>query len=483
MVVSGGEEYHGTKVDHCFEVQVRETEVVSAALPMQDHWLPLSNLDLILPAVDVGVLFCYTNITSGSPTSTTNECFGAKVWALKKALAQALVTFYAFSGELVKNAEGEPELLCNNGGVDFSVASADVELSDLDLYNPDDSFEGKLVPGKKRGVLAVQVTELKCGGIVVACTFDHRIADAYSANMFFISWAQMAQSKRLSFRPSFRRSLLNPRRHQITPHNYSSIDDMYVPVTALPPPPSSIASAADHLISRIYYVKAEQLEWLQAQADTGNLVKRPTKLESFSAYLWKMVANCAASDHPGKICKMGLVVDGRRRLCRKKAGADEMESYFGNVLSIPFGGKIVEDLVERPLSWVAGEVREFLETAVTEEHFLGLIDWVEAHRPVQGLAKIYCQGSQDGPAFVVSSGQRFPVKEIDFGWGEPVFGSYHFPWGGDSGYVMPMPSAAGNGDWVVYMHLLKKQIQVIEKDAADVFTPFKFDYVINIKNK
>ncbi|KAF4383563.1 hypothetical protein F8388_014063 [Cannabis sativa] len=61
------------------------------------------------------------------------------------------------------------------------------------------------------------VTELKCGGIVVACTFDHRIVDAYSANMFFISWVQMAQSKRLSLRPSFRRSLLNPRRHQITP--------------------------------------------------------------------------------------------------------------------------------------------------------------------------------------------------------------------------------------------------------------------------
>ena len=325
----------------------------------------------------------------------------------------------------------------------------------------------------------MQATELKCGGIVVACTFDHRIADAYSANMFLITWAHMAQSKPFSLLPSFRRSLLNPR-HPNGRHIDPSLDDMYVPVTSLPPP-TATAAAADHLVSRIYYVKVEQLEQLQALAGSGSNSRynRPTKLESFSAYLWKMVAQCSASDDSEKVCKMGVVVDGRRRLSRTTA---TMDSYFGNVLSIPFGGKRVEELVEKPLSWVAREVHEFLEVAVRKEHFLGLIDWVEAHRPVPGLAKIYCRGSEDGPAFVVSSGQRFPVSEIDFGWGKPVFGSYHFPWGGDAGYVMPMPSPAGNGDWVVYMHLHKKQLQLIEEEAAHVFRPFTFDYVLDNNN-
>ena len=143
---------------HRFKVKVTEREVVSAALPLQDHWLPLSNLDLLLPPVDVGVFFCYNKGTSSSPTSIESVMsFRSMVGVLKKALAQALVSFYAFAGELVKNAEGEPELHCNNGGVDFVMASANVELSVLDLYNPDDSVEGKLVPAKKRGVLAVQV--------------------------------------------------------------------------------------------------------------------------------------------------------------------------------------------------------------------------------------------------------------------------------------------------------------------------------------
>ena len=114
---------------------------------------------------------------------------------------------------------------------------------------------------------------------------------------------------------------------------------------------------------------------------------------------------------------------------------------------------------------------------MTKEHFLGLIDWVEAHRPEPALAKIYCSGSSDGPAFVVSSGRTFPASKVDFGWGRPALGSYHFRWDGEAGYVMPMPSPARDGDWVVYMHLLKGQIELIETEAAHVFRPLTSEYL------
>lgn len=343
---------------------------------------------------------------------------------------------------------------------------------------------------------------------MVGCTFDHRIADAYSANMFLVAWARMAadHDSRLPPPPTFRRSLLNPRRPgAVDP----SLDDMYMPVTALPPPAAAKPKEnQDHLISRIYYVEAHQLQHLQSLASSSGGQKR-TKLESFSAFLWKLVATGAGAvpveyhDDPttkpsplGQLrCKMGIVVDGRTRLSDEdphqhqshdhdQAKAKLMGSYFGNVLSIPFGSDAVEDLIQHPLDWVASQVHDFIRGAVTKEHFLGLIDWVEAHRPVPGLAKIYGSGSQDGPAFVVSSGQRFPVSEIDFGWGRPFFGSYHFPWGGDAGYVMPMPTpatpATANGDWVVYMHLSRAQLELVDKVAAHVFRPLTFDYLDNI---
>ncbi|XP_042485045.1 coniferyl alcohol acyltransferase-like [Macadamia integrifolia] len=496
-----------------FKVEVKRKEVVEAALPLQEHWLPLSNLDLLLPALDVGVFFCYKK----QPPTTDDDddhnlilIFGSMVNILKKSLAQALVSYYLFAGELVTNSAGEPELLCNNRGVDFIEAYADVDLCHIDLHNPDATVEGKLVPNKKSGVLSVQATELRCGGIVVGCKFDHRIADAYSTNMFLVAWAEIARLKATSLVPTLRRSLLNPSR----PLRYDpSLDDMYVPVSKLPPPPPPAHTKKEHssspepepepdddddddddlMISRIYYVTAKDIEWIQSQASSSSPSKqqsRRSKLESFSALLWQTIAKSVVSDdddgnNTNKKCKIGIVVDGRSRLgssSSSKGGDDRdpMSSYLGNVLSIPFGEAPAKELKTRPLSWAAKAVHGFLESAVTKEHFLGLIDWVEAHRPEPALAKIYCKGTEDGPALVVSSGQRFPVSKVDFGWGKPVFGSYHFPWEGDAGYVMPMPSSHENGDWVVYMHLFKSHLELLEADdqAASIFRPFTSDYLL-----
>ncbi|RVW59749.1 hypothetical protein CK203_096379 [Vitis vinifera] len=163
-----------------------------------------------------------------------------------------------------------------------------------------------------------------------------------------------------------------------------------------------------------------------------------------------MVAASAVMENDNKmICKMGIVVDGRRRL----SSGDEdksavMASYFGNVLSIPFGEKMIDELKEKPLSWVADAVHEYLEGAVTKEHFLAS-----------------------------STGAEIRSVKGGFGWGRPALGSFHFPWGGEAGYVMPMPSPARDGDWVVYMHLLKGQIEFIETEAAHVFRPVTSEYL------
>ena len=51
---------------------------------------------------------------------------------------------------------------------------------------------------------------------------------------------------------------------------------------------------------------------------------------------------------------MGIVVDGRRRLSSgDEDKAAVMATYFGKVLSIPFGEKMIDELKEKPLSWVA----------------------------------------------------------------------------------------------------------------------------------
>ncbi|KAM3701843.1 hypothetical protein ACB098_05G205100 [Castanea mollissima] len=451
-----------------FTVTVTKKEVVVAAqFPNQEHWLPLSNLDICLvPPLDFSLYFCYTK-----PTCGDNWTFGSKVEVLKKALAKALVPYYALAGEIVPNSVGEPEILCNNRGVDFIEGFADIELQNLNLYRADETIGCKLVPKKKNGMLAVQATGFKCGGLMVTCTFGHKIMDGYSASMFLISWAEIAQSKPLSSLPTFCRSLLNPR----IPGSFdSSLENLCIPITSFHPNPIKEPNlGGNNFVSRTYIVKANIINQIQSLAST-NECKR-TKVECFSALLWKIIAKSGTADK--NISKLGILVDGRTRIGR---GDEEktkiLASYFGNLWSIPYGSKTVDDLIDKPLSWVANEVHGIEESGMMSEHFLGLLDWAAAHRSAPSLPKIYACGSREGPALVVSSLLRLPFSNVQFGWGRPTCVSAYFPWGGDAGYVLLVQSPSGNGDWVVYMYILKEELELIEREAGHMLRPLTLRY-------
>lgn len=129
-------------------VVVKSMEVVTPLLPVTEHLLAMSNLDLLLPPLDFGIFFCYDD------GGKNNEMM---ISMMKKGLSQVLVSFYSLAGEVVLNNEGEPEILCNNRGVDFVEAFADVKVQHLDLYKLNVSVYANYVPVKKHGVLAVQV--------------------------------------------------------------------------------------------------------------------------------------------------------------------------------------------------------------------------------------------------------------------------------------------------------------------------------------
>ncbi|KAI3744187.1 hypothetical protein L1987_57263 [Smallanthus sonchifolius] len=430
-----------------FVVKVTDKVVVHAEEPLNDHWLPFTNLDLLVPPFDVGSFFCYKKPSHGS--------FPNKLNTLKASLSRALALYYPLAGEILWNAAaGENQINCNNRGVDFIEVVADVELKELNLYNPDYSIEGKLIPKKLHGVLAIQVTELKCGGIVIGCMFDHRAADGYSANMFISSWADVTRSETPSMLPSFQRSILNPR----CPTTYSSsINDVF----SLFEPPTKPNhdqnnNSGDHaLINRVYYIEGEQLNKVQLLASENG--RRRSKLEAFTSFLWKLVAlSMVDSGNHNKLCNVALAVDGRSRLSEGDGEEKEklMASHFGNVLSMPSGSKISQELKAMSLSSIATDVHEFLQTATTKDHFLDLIDRVEERRTQPLVAIAFASKEM---SVMVSSRTRFHIMDkMDFGWGKVEFGSCHVPSGREDCYVMTLPSPTNNNDWVVYMHLPMK---------------------------
>ncbi|XP_062082681.1 coniferyl alcohol acyltransferase-like [Humulus lupulus] len=467
-----------------FPVEIMKKEVVAplrSSTLLQEHWLPMSNLDLLFPSqLKFAVVLCYKNPTLGPQASENGDSF---ISSLKKSLAQVLVPFYPLAGEVVQNSVGEPEIWCNNRGVEFIEAYADIELKKLNLYNLDESFvAGKLVPENKHDILVVQLTKLKCGSVIVVCLFDHRISDGYSASLFMVSWAKFVRSRPLSYNnhPSFRRSLLNPRRFGYID---TSVHDMYGNLVTTPENTSPSLLDDDPFIisNRLYYIKAEHIKHLQTLASLNNN-NNVTKLETFSAFLWKLIAkHSSSSDNKEKLCRVAIVVDGRKLLAGDGREDNVMNNYFGNVLSCPFWDKKVSDLNREPLDQVAKQVHECLETVAMKEHFLGMVDWVESLRPKSGIFGLSSYKMDDERSIIVSSGLRFSIVEVDFGWGRPILGTFQFPMGmrtmTKGGYVLPILIPIGNGDWVVYMHLHTSQLEFIEKEASNFLKPLTFDYL------
>ncbi|CAH1416711.1 unnamed protein product [Lactuca virosa] len=381
----------------CFTVEVIDNVVVGVEEPWNDHWLPFTNLDLLVPPFDIGFFFCFKK--------TSNESFSTVLSTLKASLSRSLAVYYALAGDIIWNqAVGENQIHCNYQGVDFITATADLQLKELNFYNPNEIIEGRLMPKKSRAALAIQVTELKCGGIVIGCIFDHRIVDGYSADMFISSWADITRTGTPSMFPSLERSYLNPRR---PPIYSSSIDNVFAPFL----PPSKTVNDqndddGDHLlVNRIYYVEGEQIKRLQLLASENGCMR--SKVKAFTSFLWKKFAlSVEDSGKHNAVCNMAVPVDGRRRLRRGGWRRERklMASYFGNVLSMPYGSKKAQELRGMSLADVALEVHEFLQTATNKEHFLELIDWVAEKRPQPLISKAF---AGEEMSVMVSAGQRF----------------------------------------------------------------------------
>ncbi|GLJ20240.1 hypothetical protein SUGI_0367340 [Cryptomeria japonica] len=428
-----------------YNVEVVRREVVIPATVIQEHVLPFSNIDLTVPPCGVHVFFCYDK-----PFQTS---FASVLSSLKSSLSRAFVSCSAFAGRVVSHGDGDLQMVCNGKGAEFSEAYADICIAQVEFYNPIAAIEGKLVPllvkdSEENGspVFAVQVTEFSCGGVVVGCTFDHRIADSFSANLFFTCWANVSRNEpNGSTTPSFTRSILVPR----DPPNCFEIEKMYTRVH--PFPQSNMQIPQPPITSRIYYLSSKDIEKLQQNANqNGN---KYTKLEAFSAYLWKMLIQGQEVENIMN-CNMGIVVDGCSRLTKMGMPSN----YFGNVIALPYARARAEDIKKEPLSWSAKVIHDVIYSAANEEHFQSLVDFVEISKPSSVFARI-CE-SIDEPSFVVSSGLHFPLYKVDYGWGKPCLASHYLTY--VPGYVMPTPSPYGDGSWLIYMNLLVDQLNAIE---------------------
>ncbi|XP_068646851.1 coniferyl alcohol acyltransferase [Aristolochia californica] len=437
---------------------VGKTIVKAVDPPAEPKVVTLSNFDLLSGRFPVSVYYAY---------SKPDSCdFPSIVATLQTSLAKVLRHYYPFAGRLVPGPRpDEPEIICNNEGVEFTEAQANIPLSALNFHDLSESLQKNLVPVPESSPLSIQVTGYPCGGFSVGLSFDHATADAHGFTLFLVAWSEMARKGYVSVVPDHRRAeAFKPR----SPPSYGPEIDRMLTSCSL----EEIIKLPhnDITLKRLYYIQGSDVQRLQelcsSSSSTGG--RRRTKVESFSAYLWKALATAAAAG--GKSdgqCKMGWLTDGRTRL---STHSNDLSNYVGNVVSMALGEAEIQVLQAASLSDVGEMVHRAIDEVTNKDHFNDLIDWIECKRPGLVLAKILL--GRGGPAIMVSSGQRAAVAEVDFGYGTPVVGTCYslIPRLG-AAYVNPQPSGRGDGSWVVFAILWPELAAALESDPERIFRP------------
>ncbi|KAI4314590.1 hypothetical protein L6164_027480 [Bauhinia variegata] len=438
-----------------FEVTFSRKSVVKAMNPLPEPIsITLSNLDLLSGRFPITYLYFYRKPKLG-------DNFRDLVEALKNSLAQTLEYYYPFAGQIVVNPKtSEPQITCDNNGALVIEAHANFPLKKFDFYNLNETIQEKLVSFQPDFPLQIQITEFTCGSTSIAFTFDHALGDASAFGRFLSSWSEIAQNKPLSCLPDHTRQL----RPRLPPKYHPSLDQTFIKCTI-----EEIRNMPmNHItLKRLYHVNASSIDMLQKLASADG--KKRTKIEAFSAYVWKKMVGTI--DQNLEKCKMGWLIDGRERMGRDKSS---MSNYIGNVISLAFGEASIQELKEAPISNVANIVHEAISGVTNEAHFLDLIDWVECHRPGLMLGKAVL--GQQGPTLVLSSGRRFPVSQVDFGFGSPLLGTvYTSIERSGVGYINQRQSASDDGSWTLSAILWPELAAALETDP--IFQPMSASHL------
>ncbi|KAF3444340.1 hypothetical protein FNV43_RR14031 [Rhamnella rubrinervis] len=202
-----------------FEVKRYDPQLVVPSKPTPREVKKLSDVDdqegtkLLVPAI-------WFHKNDDKPSMEGKD----PVRVIKDALGRVLVYYYPLAGRLKRGANGELMVDCNEEGVLFIEADADVTLQQLGTIQPPFLFLHKVlynVPGSDGifgcPLLLIQVTRLKCGGFIFAIRFNHPMTDGLGIAQFTISLSEMARgAEQPSVLPVWQRELLDdPNLHNL----------------------------------------------------------------------------------------------------------------------------------------------------------------------------------------------------------------------------------------------------------------------------
>ncbi|PIN19374.1 benzyl alcohol O-benzoyltransferase [Handroanthus impetiginosus] len=342
-----------------FNVNRKEPQLVAAEKPTPNELKQLSDIDdqeglrFLVPFI-----FFYPPIVGG-------ELDLVKI--IGDGLAKTLVYYYPFAGRIFEGPNRKLMVNCNNEGVMFVEADADVKLEQLGdgILPPCPYMEELMCRVPDSGgiigcpLLFLQITRFICGGLSMGILVNHTLADGYGATLFLNTMTELLKGASVpSVQPVWQRELLSAR----SPPRITCTHNEYEQLA------SNNQNPEDNFIQASIFFGPKEIQALKDQLPT-NQSPSPTRFELITACLWKC-RTIAFEPNPNDIARISVVMNARRK---KEIGL--AVGYYGNGVVFPAAVSNAGVLCESPLIYALDLVRQ-AKTQLSEEYVKSVADFM-----------------------------------------------------------------------------------------------------------
>ncbi|XP_022887185.1 vinorine synthase-like [Olea europaea var. sylvestris] len=379
-------------------VEIISKYMIKPSSPTSPHLkiLKLSFLDQIAPPVYMPIIFFYQADELGSKHTDHAHNFQL----LKQSLSNTLTLFYPLAGRIHENSYVD----CNDAGAELIETRVHANVSDV-IEEPHMQKLQQYLPVKPSSVvdaeaalLAVQINFFDCGGTVIGVCLSHKIADGTSLVTFIEAWAATCRGESKIMQSNFDLAALFPPKDFST-YNFRPSDTM----------------TSEKIVTKRFVFDKDKLVSLKEAAAVGSelLVKNPTRVEAVSAYIWRHFIEMAK----GKTEKEKMFAAVHAVNLRSRTSPPLPEHAFGNCWSIAFTLFTADDPSNLGygdlITKLGGAIRkidgDYIKQKKNEEN------WNRVKKLNDPSSKVEIELCN------FSSWCRFPVYQVNYGWGEPLW--------------------------------------------------------------
>ncbi|KAI3448772.1 hypothetical protein Pfo_005437 [Paulownia fortunei] len=378
-------------------VEVISREIIKPSSETPNHLkkLKLSYLDQLVPPTYVPIVFFYQADELRGLTISNHVQISQQ---LKKSLADTLTSFYPLAGRI----EDQFVVDCSDAGVEFIEARVHTQLMDA-IQEPDTEELKQYLPMDpttagglgEETLLLVQINFFDCGGIAVGVCVLHQIADCTSIMAFVNAWAATCRGEAGISQCSF---------------DLAS----YFPARDFPGSGSwELSMFNEKFKTKMFVFDKEKLAALKQAAisPSGSTVKDPTRVELVSAFIWKHFIEVTKSKNPQ--AKKNFAALHTVNLRTRTSPPLLLENAFSNPNVASDQNEGVEEFHDL-VSKLRSSIRTISDLNITKAQS-GDSNLNDLYKLSSRLMK----GELEPCAF--SSWCRFPVYEVDYGWGNPIW--------------------------------------------------------------